>query len=109
MLLPRARCMHALIAIAVLFSIFTGFSVFAEEVVDFLTHKDRLEWVAGGFYEGRFADGTPFQMNLAYPTPKKINRKTGERYALDTSYWYPRRFAGETLNLTIKSFKPNYE
>lgn len=78
---------------------------FAEEE-NYLKHPKRTEWQAGGFYEGTFEDGTAFQMNLPYPPPKSINHANWEP-SVTASYWYPRRFSGETISLKIKSFEDN--
>lgn len=75
--------------------------------VSYMSRPNRTEWQAGGFYEGVFEDGTPFQLNLPYPMPKSIQRKEWEPTSLNASYWYPRRFSGETILLKLKSFQDN--
>ncbi len=58
---------------------------------------DRIEWDAGGLYDGRFADGTPFQIQLAYPRPTSVSDHTAEVW---NAYWYPRHFNGERIVLS---------
>ncbi|WP_410209566.1 hypothetical protein [Aquirhabdus sp.] len=63
--------------------------------VNYLKDKSRIESIVGGFYEGRFSDGTPFQMTLFY---SKDNPST---------YQYPRQFKGEVINLEQTTFHGN--
>jgi len=79
-----------------------------DENEDFLHAKDRIEWQAGGFYEGTFADGTPFQMNLPYAAPEAVARhlKWADGSTMEVMqgmYWYPRKFAGNTLALNVET------
>lgn len=71
----------------------------AQSAEQFMDAKDRVEWEAGGLYEGRFADGTRFQLELAYPLPAKA--PAGVHFMRE-SYWYPRRFTGERLYLSAE-------
>jgi hypothetical protein len=58
---------------------------------DYLHARDRIEWDAGGLYDGRFDDGTPFQIQLAYPRPAGVANHAAD---ISTAYWYPRSFTG---------------
>jgi hypothetical protein len=70
---------------------------------NYLESRERIEWDAGGLYEGRFADGTPFQINLAYPRPRSAPERA---QTLWNRYWYPRHFTGVSLPLTARSSAP---
>jgi len=94
-----------LVSIVLVFISCCRFAYGEEE--DYLNHPDRTEWIAGGFYEGLFQDGTPFQMNLPYPIPKSINRKEQGPSMLRASYWYPRKFIGAVIFLKAKSITDN--
>ncbi|WP_162818194.1 hypothetical protein [Aquirhabdus parva] len=63
--------------------------------VNYLKDKSRIESIVGGFYEGRFSDGTPFQMTLYYS-------KEDEKYS---SYQYPRQLKGEAIGIRQSSFQ----
>jgi len=63
---------------------------------DFLKASDRVQWHAGGLYDGRFEDGTRFQIQLAYPRPASIPKAV---LPFAESYWYPKRFTGRVLSL----------
>jgi hypothetical protein len=63
---------------------------------DFLKAPDRIEWDAGGLYNGRFEDGTRFQIQLAYPRPASVS-KVALPFA--ESYWYPKHYTGTVLTL----------
>ena len=63
---------------------------------DLLHAPDRIEWDAGGLYDGRFDDGTPFQLQLRYPRPQTIPARV---QAIADSYWYPRHFTGQRIVL----------
>ena len=54
---------------------------------NYLKSGKRIEWDAGGLYEGRLADGTPFQIDLAYPRPRAAPERA---QTLWNRYWYPR-------------------
>jgi hypothetical protein len=71
---------------------------------DFLKAPDRTEWHAGGLYDGRFEDGTRFQIQLAYPRPASVPKEV-LRFA--ESYWYPKRYTGTVLALTDTGHTPN--
>lgn len=62
--------------------------------INYLKDPSRKESIAGGFYEGRFSDGTPFQMTLPYSTSD-----------LRASYQYPKKFTGETIGFENVFFK----
>lgn len=64
---------------------------------NFFAARDRVEWDIGGLYEGRFSDGTPFQLQLVYRKPDQLPADVAE--ALDNRYWYPRHFTGKVLVL----------
>jgi len=63
---------------------------------DFLKAPDRIEWHAGGLYDGRFEDGTRFQIQLAYPRPAAAPK---DALPFAEYYWYPKRFTGRLLVL----------
>jgi hypothetical protein len=63
---------------------------------DFLNAPDRIEWQAGGLYDGRFENGTRFQMQLAYPQPAAVPDRVTP---FAESYWYPQYFTGRTFIL----------
>jgi hypothetical protein len=63
---------------------------------DFLKAPDRIEWQAGGLYDGRFEDGTRFQIQLAYPRPATVPNSV---LPFAESYWYPKHFTGTVLTL----------
>lgn len=63
---------------------------------DFLHAADRVEWQAGGLYDGHFEDGTHFQIQLAYARPASV----GDRVLpLPESYWYPMHTTGTAFPL----------
>jgi hypothetical protein len=63
---------------------------------DFLKAPDRIEWQAGGLYDGRFEDGTRFQMQLAYPRPGTVPARVTP---FAESYWYPQYLTGRIFML----------
>jgi len=63
---------------------------------DFLKAPDRIQWHAGGLYDGRFEDGTRFQIQLNYPRPASVPKSVA---LLAEYYWYPKRFTGQVLVL----------
>jgi hypothetical protein len=63
---------------------------------DFLKASDRIEWHAGALYDGRFEDGTRFQIQLAYPRPGTVPKSV---LPFAEYYWYPKRFTGQVLVL----------
>jgi hypothetical protein len=71
---------------------------------DFLKAPDRIEWRAGGLYDGRFDDGTRFQIQLAYPRPASLPK---EVLPFAESYWYPKHYTGTVLALTDTGHPPN--
>jgi hypothetical protein len=75
-------------------------SAFCERVLvteDLTAAPDRIEWNAAGLYDGRFEDGTKFQIQLAYPQPASVTSKVTR---FREEYWYPNRYTGETFTLT---------
>ena len=71
----------------------------AQDREDFLHAPDRIEWDAGGLYDGRFEDGTPFQIQLAYPRPAPVSNRVAGVW---NAYWYPRHFTGERIVLSAE-------
>jgi hypothetical protein len=63
---------------------------------DYLKAPDRIEWHAGGLYDGRFEDGTRFQIHLAYPRPASVSK---EVLPFAESYWYPKHYTGAAMPL----------
>jgi hypothetical protein len=68
-----------------------------EDREDFLDAPDRVQWEAGGLYDGRFDDGTPFQIELAYPLPEGLPARLRQRFA--QAVWYPRDYTGTPSRL----------
>lgn len=64
---------------------------------DFLQAPDRIEWEAGGLYEGRFDDGTTFRIALAYPEPEAVPQRAAHAFA--QSVWTPRHYTGTPSTL----------
>ena len=102
--LTRLTCKALPLSIAFLFALHSQFA-FAEEE-NYLKHPNSIEWKAGGFYEGIFEDGTPFQMNLPYPPPISI-RVHWVPASVNATYWYPRRFTGAPISFEIKWISDN--
>lgn len=69
-----------------------------DQTIDYLKDPSRKELITGGFYEGHFSDGTPFQMTLTYTTPQS---------SFGASYKYPQKFTGEIINFEKSSFHNN--
>jgi len=69
----------------------------AQDHGDLLQAPERVEWEAGGLYEGRLPDGTPFQLALAYPAPDGLPGEAGKIMA--NSYWFPRDYKGKATKL----------
>lgn len=63
---------------------------------DFLKAPDRIQWHAGGLYDGIFQDGTRFQIQLAYPRPSALS---GQDAPFTQSYWYPKHLKDTVFNL----------
>jgi hypothetical protein len=72
----------------------------AAQSENLLEARDRIEWDAGGLYEGRFPDGTPFQIELAYPAPGGLDERAKD--VMQSAYWYPRHFTGPVLGLSAR-------
>jgi hypothetical protein len=66
-------------------------------VEDFLNAPDRIAWRAGGLYDGRFENGTRFQIQLAYPQPPSLPAGVTP---FAESYWYPSYFTGRQFLLS---------
>lgn len=66
---------------------------------DYLSAPDRIEWQAGGLYDGRFEDGTHFQIELAYPPPASLD-KNDLSMPFYASYWYPKHVTDRRFPLT---------
>jgi hypothetical protein len=64
---------------------------------DFLKAPDRIEWQAGGLYEGLFEDGTRFQIQLAYSRPAAVPDAV---LPFAESYWYPKHYTGRVFVLS---------
>lgn len=62
-----------------------------------LRAKDRIEWEAGGLYQGKLSDGTRFTIEIAYPEPGRLHEDG--HGIMESSYWYPRHFKGEVMAL----------
>jgi hypothetical protein len=64
---------------------------------DFLGAPDRVQWDAGGLYDGRLEDGTPFEIELAYPLPETVPVRAGNGFV--QVVWYPRHYTGTPSTL----------
>lgn len=64
---------------------------------DFLLAPDRIEWEAGGMYEGRFDDGTTFRIALAYSEPEAVPKSAAHAFA--QAVWTPRHYTGTPSTL----------
>lgn len=69
----------------------------APAVHDCLADPRRIEWIAGGYYEGRFDDGTPIEANLPAAAPPPVDRPV----AVPAAYWFPRTFEGTPNALRV--------
>jgi len=67
---------------------------------DLLNAKDRVEREAGGLYDGRFEDGTGFQIELGYPRPASPTDSSATE--LGNAYWYPAHFTGQVILLAAE-------
>lgn len=76
----------------------------AQEHGDLLQVAERIEWDAGGLYEGRLPDGTPFQVALAYPAPGGLPGDAGKIMA--NSYWFLRDYSGKARSLAVLDAAP---
>lgn len=86
---------------------FTVSNAFAEgepPSENFLKATDRIEWIAGGLYDGRFDDGTRFQIQIAYARPSGLPREVMQ---FAQSYWYPKHLTGNPLALKTGSASGN--
>ena len=79
-------------------------SIAAQEHGDLLQAAGRVEWDAGGLYEGRLPDGTPFQLALAYPAPGGLPGEAGKIMA--NSYWFLRDYSGKPRSLAVLDAAP---
>lgn len=64
---------------------------------DYLTAPDRIQWEAGGLYDGRFDDGTSFQIELAYPRPESVPARVWQKFV--PAVWLPRNYKGTPAEL----------
>ncbi|MGF6275238.1 hypothetical protein ABIB38_003636 [Massilia sp. UYP11] len=71
---------------------------------DLLRSPERIEWEAGGLYEGRFPDGTAFQLALAYPAPGGVPGDAAK--IMDSAYWFPRDYTGQAHALALLEAPP---
>ncbi|MDY0976782.1 RsiV family protein [Massilia sp. CFBP9012] len=71
----------------------------AQEHGDLLQAPERIEWEVGGLYEGRFPDGRPFQVALAYPAPGSLPGDAAK--IMDNAYWFPRDYTGKARSLEM--------
>ena len=74
-------------------------SAAAQEHGDLLQAPERIEWDAGGLYEGRFPDGTPFQVALAYPAPGGLPGDAAT--IMEPTYWFPHDYTGKARKLAL--------
>jgi len=64
---------------------------------DLLQAPERTGWDAGGLYQARLADGTPFQIELAYQAPAGLPKDAAG--IMDSGYRHPLTYTGKTLPL----------
>jgi hypothetical protein len=64
---------------------------------DFMSARDRVEWNAGALYDGRFADGAAFEIELAYPAPAGVSKRDADSFI--QVVWEPRHYEGEPSGL----------
>lgn len=76
----------------------------AQEHGDLLGAPERIEWDAGGLYEGRFPDGTPFQVALAYSAPAGLPGNAAA--IMEPGYWFPRDYTGKARKLASLEAPP---
>ncbi|WP_137172186.1 RsiV family protein [Massilia sp. HP4] len=76
----------------------------AQDHGNLLQAPGRVEWDAGGLYEGRLPDGTPFQVALAYPAPEGLPGEAGKIMA--NNYWFPRDYKGKASTLAALDAPP---
>jgi len=76
----------------------------AQDHGDLLQAPERVEWEAGGLYEGRLPDGTPFQVALAYPAPEGLPGNAGK--IMDSTSWFPRDYTGKARSLAALEAAP---
>ena len=86
------------------FAVGTAVAQSGPKAEDFLTAADRVEWPAGGLYDGLFDDGTRFQIQLAYPRPAGLPENV---MPFAQSYWYPKHFTGMPIELKTISVSGN--
>lgn len=94
---PGSRLIVALLALA-------AGPAAAQEHGDLLQAPERVEWDAGGLYEGRLPDGTPFQVALAYPAPGGLPGEAGKIMA--NSWWFLRDYKGKAQELAVLEAAP---
>lgn len=81
-----------------------AFPASAQDHGDLLQAPERIEWEAGGLYQGRLADGALFQVALAYPAPGGL---PGEAAKIMTSaYWFARDYTGKGRTLALLKAPP---
>jgi hypothetical protein len=81
-------------------------TLFADDSSATTKNKDateKIEWTAGGLFEGRFEDNTVFQMNLPYPTAPKLYDTNFTQGA----YWYPKKYSANTFIVELKQLDKN--
>ncbi|WP_306395512.1 RsiV family protein [Telluria beijingensis] len=94
---PAACLVVALLALA-------AGAAAAQEHGDLLQAPERVEWDAGGLYEGRLPDGTPFQVALAYPAPGGLPGDAARIMA--NSVWFLRDYTGKARTLAALESAP---
>lgn len=76
---------------------------------NYLQHPQRTEWEAGGFYSGRFADGSALQMNLPYLRPAAAALAEYKHAEMFGAYWLPQQLAGDKRHFFQPAFQPIYQ
>ncbi|WP_159627628.1 RsiV family protein [Massilia puerhi] len=76
----------------------------AQERGGLLEARHGVGWEAGGLYQGRLPDGTPFQVALAYPVPDGLPGEA--RTLMDNSYWFLRDYHGKARTLAVLDAAP---
>lgn len=101
--MKRVSCVEVSWVASALLALAAG-SVTAQENGDPLQAAERIEWDAGGLYEGRLPDGAPFQVALAYPAPSGLPGEAGKIMA--NSYWFLRDYGGTPRMLSVLDAAP---
>jgi hypothetical protein len=76
----------------------------AQDHGDLLRSPERIEWEAGGLYQGRLADGALFQVALAYPALGGLPGDAARIMA--SAFWFARDYTGKARTLALLKAPP---